>query len=107
MSIFAARVFHFPWGEVGFFDSGNDLAANRAIFIGRVDEIEEVRRDGHGQLGIGEDGSSSFLGGEGRKKFFELLDGGYPVLELPLPVVPLVIGNMGPKATSGGFEFLE
>lgn len=64
MGIFATGVGHFRGVSVGFLDARDDLSADRAIGIGGVNEVEEVRRDGSGQLGPGEENASTLFFGE-------------------------------------------
>ena len=64
MGIFATGVGHFRGVSVGFLDARDDLSADRAIGIGGVNEVEEVRRDGSGQLGPGEENTSTLFFGE-------------------------------------------
>ena len=61
VGILATGVGHFRRVGVGFFDARDDLPADRAIGIGGVDEVEEVRRDGGGQFGPGEENTGSFF----------------------------------------------
>ena len=61
VGILATRVGHFRRVSVGFFNARDDLPADRAIGIGGVDEVEEVRRDGSGQFGPGEEDAGSFF----------------------------------------------
>ena len=61
VGILATGVGHFRRVGVVFFDARDDLPADRAIGIGGVDEVEEVRRDGSGQFGPGEENAGSFL----------------------------------------------
>ncbi len=64
VGILATRVGHFQRVGVGFFDARDDLPADRAIGISGVDEVEEVRRDGGGQFGPGEENAGAFFLGE-------------------------------------------
>ena len=59
--ILATGVGQFREVGVGFLDARDDLSADRAIGIGGMNEIEEVRRDGSGQFGPGEENAGSFL----------------------------------------------
>ena len=98
--VLAARV-----GQVGRFvghllDARNDLTADRAIGIERIDQVKEVGRDAHGQLGIGEENPGMLFAGQ--------LDLSRQVIErfdtmphLPLPVVPLLRGGVGPVTLAG------
>ena len=54
MRIFAARVAHFPRRGVRFLDARNDLPADRAIFIRRINQVEKIRRDGERELVVGQ-----------------------------------------------------
>ena len=54
MRIFAARVAHFPGRGVGFLEPRHDLAAHRAVFIRRINQVEEIRRDAQRQLVVGQ-----------------------------------------------------
>ncbi len=107
VAVLAARIAHFPRSRPGFFDARDDLAANRAIFIGRINEIEEEGCDGQRQLGIGQLSAGIFLRGEGRHQAMELFQAGDAVFQLPLPTVPLPVRNVAPKPASGRMEFLQ
>ena len=97
MRILAARVAHFPGGRVGFLDARNDLPPDRAVLVRRIDQVEEIRRDGQGQLVVGEARARPLLRREGRHQPLQLLQRGDPVLELPVPVVPVGIRNISSK----------
>ena len=49
---------------VGFLDARDNLSADRAIGVGGVNEIEEVRRDGSSQFGPSEENAGSLFFGE-------------------------------------------
>ena len=68
MRILAARVAHLPGGGVGFLDARDDLLADGAVFIRRVNEVEEVGRDGQRQLVIGEGRSGQLLRQAGHRR---------------------------------------
>ncbi len=107
MGIFTAGVGHFPGGGIGFFDAGDDLPADGAIFVRRVNEVEEVGGDGQREFGVGQERAGAFLGGERGHEALELLDRGDAVLELPAPVIPILVGNVAPEAAAGGTKLFE
>jgi len=71
VGIFATGVGQFRKVGVGFLNARDDLSADRAIGIGGMNEIEEVRRDGSGQFGPGEENTGSFFFRE-CKAFFDV-----------------------------------
>jgi len=83
------------------------LPANGAIFIGRIDKIEKVWRDGQSQLVIGQPRACIFLGRERRHEALQLLDVGDPMLKLPTPIVPVRFGNVAPEATARRTELFK
>ena len=107
MRIFAARIAHFPRRGVRFLDARNDLPADRAIFIRRINQVEKIRRDGERELGVRQFRAGKFLRRERGQKSLQLLHRGDAVLELPAPVVPVGVGNVAPEAASGGLEFFQ
>jgi hypothetical protein len=64
MRIFPAGIAHFPRRAVRFFDARNDLPANGTELVGGIDQIEEIGRDGHRELGICENRPGALLGRE-------------------------------------------
>jgi len=64
MGILPAGIAHFPGRRVRLLDARDDLPADGTVFIRRIDQVEEVRRDAQGQLVIGQFGPGEFLRGE-------------------------------------------
>jgi hypothetical protein len=107
MRIFAARVAHFPRRGVRFLDARNDLPADGAMLIRRVNQVEKIRRDGQRELVVRQFRAGEFLRRERGHQPLQLLRRGDAVFELPAPVVPVGIGNIVPEAAAGGVEFLQ
>ena len=107
MAVFTTRIGHFPGRGGRFLDAGNHLAPNRAVLICGIDQIEKIGRDGQSQLCVGELGSGVFLGRQGWHEALELGQGSDPVLQLPLPIIPVPVRNVGPKAFIGRVKFFE
>ena len=82
-------------------------AADGAVFVRRVNQVKEVGRDGQRQLMVGQLRAGDFLRRERRHQPLELLDSHNPVLELPVPVVPVLIQHIGPKTPPRRAELLE
>jgi hypothetical protein len=101
--VLAARVGHVGRRVGHFLDAGDDLAADGALKIEGIDEVEEVGRDAHGELGVGQEDAGVFLAGE-LDLAFERLERFDAVLHLPLPAVPLFRRGVGPEALAGGSE---
>lgn len=99
VGVLATGVRHFLGGVPAFLDARNDLAADRAVGIVTVDEIEKVRRDGHGQLGAGEEDTSAFDVGEIEVEF-QFGEGIDAVPQLPTVVVPIYHCIVRPVAGS-------
>ena len=97
VGVLAAGIGHLLRGDTSLPDLGNDLPADRAGRIFRLDEVEVVGGDGEGQLVAGENDPGAFLRSE-HKMLLESLKGGDAVAELPLPVVPLGGGRFLPKS---------
>ena len=74
-------------------DAWDDLPPDGAVRIGGVDEVEEVRRDGHGQLVAAEQNAGALFVAE-RKVLFQSRERGHTVLELPCVAVPVSLGNI-------------
>ena len=107
MGILAAGIAHLPRCGLGFLHAGNHLAADGAIFIGRVNQIEEIRGDTQRQLVVGEGGPGEFLGRERGQEPLQLLNGGDAMLELPAPVIPVGVGNVVPETATGRTELFQ
>ena len=107
VGIFAARVGHFPGGGVCFLDARDDLLADGAMLVRRVNEVEEEGCDGEREFGFGELRAGEFLGREGGHQALELFERGDAVFELPMPVVPVGVGNIAPEAAPGGCELFQ
>ena len=81
---------------------GNALTADGIIGIVRVDEREIIRGDSHAQRAEALCYALFLLGSE-LDVFFEILEGLNAVLDLPFPVVPQLVGNIGEKAVLPAF----
>ena len=99
MTVFSAWVIHFPRRCLGFLDVRKNLPADGAFRVFCIDEIEEMRRDRHGQLGIGQTCPFGFFIREIRNMLLQLLQRTDAVFELPAPVIPIGVGHTAPIAT--------
>ena len=54
MRILAAGVAHLPGRDMGLLDPRDDLPADRAVLVRRVNQVEEIGRDGQRQLVVGQ-----------------------------------------------------
>lgn len=95
--VFPARVAHLDRRTDGFFDSRNYLAPDWAIRIKGIDEVKKVRCDAKSELITRKQYTGPFFSGQ-RDLIFELFESSDPIFELPLPIVPRVRWNIGPKA---------
>ena len=74
MTVLTARVGHFAGGDDRFAGQRDDLAADRAVGVVRLNEIEIVRGDAEGEFVGGEEESFAFGGGQ-TEVFFGLGEG--------------------------------
>ena len=81
-------------------DARNHLSPDRAGRIERIDEVEEIGRDAHRQLGIGKQHARVLLAGE-LELAGKVVQRLHAVAHLPLPVVPLFGGRVTPPALAG------
>ena len=107
VAVLAAGVTHFIGVFPGFLDAGDHLLADGAVGVLGVNEVEIVRRDGHGQLVPREQHAGALFLGQGQV-LLQLGQGGDPVFELPGGAVPVCDGDVfgGPIARSVGAELL-
>ena len=73
---------------MSLFNSRNDLAADWAAFIGRVNQVEEERRDPQSEPGVRQLRAGVFFRRECRHQALELFDVGDALPQLPAPIVP-------------------
>ena len=106
MSVLAARVGHFTGGDDRFAGQRDDLAADRAVGVIRLDKVEVVRGDTEGEFVGGEEEAFAFGGGK-TEVFFGLRESGHAVAKLPAPVAPFGFGRIGPVTGSVGAEVAE
>jgi hypothetical protein len=83
------------------------MAADGAILVGGIDQIEKVRRDRERQTAVREPGAGVFLRRERRHQALELFQRRDAVLELPNPAIPVLVWHIAPKAPTGGMKLLE
>lgn len=105
--VFAARIGHFPRCRVGLLQPRDDLPTDGTMFIRRIDQVEKIGRDGERQLVIGQLRAGVFLRRQRGHQPRQLFEPGDAVLKLPVPVVPIRVGNIVPETTAGGDKALE
>ncbi len=101
--ILAARVRHVVGRFPALLDAGNDLAANRAIRIVLLDQVEKMRRDRERELRSGEQDAVAFVIRQ-VEMLLQLRERGDAILELPFPVVPEFRRHVGPVTRRVGNE---
>ena len=106
MTVLAARVRHFAGGDDRFAGERDDLAADRAVGVVRLNEIEVVRGDAEGEFVGGEEEAFAFGRGEA-EVLFGLREGADALTQLPAPVVPFGFGRIGPVTGSVGAEVAQ
>ena len=89
VAVFAAWVDHFGGVAEGFFDTRNHLPANRAAGVILINEVKEVRRDGHGELFARKEYARALFLGED-EVLLDCFQGSEPVFELPGVVIPVL-----------------
>ena len=94
-SISAVKEHHFAVGR-------DDLLADGIIRIIRVDQGDKVRGDIHAEEPVGAERFALGLGQ--RDDLFDLFRRVQAVAQLPAPVVPLFIGNVGESRGTFGRE---
>ena len=99
-AFFADRILGFAGGDIGLLDPRDDLTADRAVRVLRVDQVEEMRRDRKRQLMGGEEAPFPLLLGQ-FQHLFQLGQRRDAVAQLPMPVVPLRGGHVLPSALAG------
>ena len=92
---------------MGFLDARDDLPADGAMFIRRINEVEKIGRDGERELVVGEFRAGVLFRCERGHQTLQLFQRRDAVLELPVPVVPVGIGNVVPEAAPGRMELFE
>ena len=95
--ILAHWIQHFPGSFPHFLTSRHDLLANGAFGILAVDQIKKVRCYRQGQFLVRKQTSFFFFRGKLQIGLY-LLQAGNAVLQLPNPIIPVLIGDMVPKA---------
>ena len=105
-AFFADRILGLADGDIGLLDARDDLTADRAIRILRIDEIEEVRRDRERELVRGEEAPFPLLLGQ-LQQLLQLGQRRDAVTQLPMPVVPLRGRHVLPSALAGMPVFAE
>ena len=106
VAVFAARISHLARRNPCLFQPGNHLAADGAVRVLPVDQVKKVGCDAQGQFAAGENRPGAFLRRQLQQRF-ELSQRGNPVLQLPLPVVPLGGVHIGPAAGGVGSKRLQ
>ena len=99
VGILAARVGHFLRSVPALLDPRDHLAADRAIGVVAIDQVEIVRRDRHRQLAACQQHAGALLVGE-LQPFFQRRQRGDAVLQLPGGVVPF--GHRFRRPVAGG-----
>ena len=74
---------------------GDNLAADGAVRIVALDQVEVMGRDGQCQFVARENDPRPFLRGQLQVPL-ETIESRYPVLKLPLPVLPLLRRDIRP-----------
>ena len=95
--IFAAGIGHLERGSDSFFDSRDDLSADRAIGVVWIDEVKKMRRDGEAQLMARQQHPGPLFRGE-LDFGFEIFQAGDAIFQLPLPIIPKFSRDIGPEA---------
>src|SRR5437867_9539218 len=107
MTVLTAGVTHFPRSGACFLDARNDLAADRAMLVGGVDEIKKIGGDCQRQLGIGELRAGVVLRREGGHEALKLWQRCDAILQLPGPAIPIRFRNVAPKTPASGTKLLQ
>ncbi len=92
--VLGQAVFHHAGERLEFFLGGDHLAAHRAGGVFSVHQAGEVRGDVQAEDALGT-GAFAFTVGQ-PNHFFEFGDAVDAVFQLPLPVVPLLVGHVRP-----------
>src|ERR1700704_150866 len=97
--VFAARIRNLEWSTNCLLHPGNDLTSDGAIWIVWVDQIKKMWGNGERELIARKEDAGPFFRTESDLAF-ELFEVGYPVFELPFPIVPELRCNIRPEAGS-------
>src|SRR5437016_5343510 len=85
--IFAARIGHVVRGCPSLLDPGNDLTPDWILVIVPRHEVKKVWRDREREFVARKQNAATLLVTQ-LQVFFQLSQGGDPVLKLPFPIVP-------------------
>ena len=101
--VFVQRVEQVGSGLVCLKPSGDALTAHGIVWVIGIDQTQVVGCDSHAQGGEGLLHALFLLGGKAHifLEFFKCLDA---VFHLPLPVVPLLVGDFGKELFSSRFS---
>ena len=103
VAVLGERVLHHRREGLLLAPERDDLAADRVVGVVGVDQADEVRRDVDPELVRCAQAGALLVGEvEDRLDLLEVVDA---VAELPAPVVPLLVGDIGPErraAADGG-----
>ena len=100
VGVFTTRIRHLRGIGVGFLDAWDNLTADGAVRIGRVDEIEKMRGDCGGEFRPGQEDAGPFFLAEGQV-LLDVSEGGDAVLQLPLGRIPVFRRDVGIGPVSG------
>jgi hypothetical protein len=93
MAVFSQGIFHHGCKGLHLLCTRNDLLADRVIWVLRIDQRDEVRGHIHAEQAAGLECFALALGQ--RDDLFYFLDRIQAMAQLPAPVVPLFIRNVG------------
>ena len=98
VAVLGERVLHHRREGLLLAAEGDDLAADRVVRVVRVDQADEVGRDVDPELVRRRQAVALLVGQvEDRLDLLEVVDA---VGELPAPVVPLLVGDVGPDRSA-------
>jgi hypothetical protein len=93
VAVFRQGVFHHGGKGLHLLGARDDLHPDRVVRIARVDQGDKVRRDIHAEQAAGLERFALALGQ--RDNFFDFFDAIQAMAQLPAPVVPFFIRNIG------------
>src|ERR1051326_996261 len=107
MAVFAARIGHFPRSSAGLFNAGNDLAPDRTVLIGGIDQIKKIRCNPQSEFAVSQLRACVFLRAEAGHEPMKLLQATYPMLHLPMPILPVRLRHSVPEPTPCRMKFFK